>query len=103
MVKITVAHKQQRSDVRQLKNAGRDRSDVGFVVFYDACKNRHPIPQHPHLGLSDTMKILLVEDSRGTRKIIRSMLQAMGYDDILEAAHGGDAWDRLRTNKVDSL
>lgn len=39
-------------------------------------------------------KILLVDDSRVMRNIHRSVLSAMGYDDVTEAADGAEALRR---------
>ncbi len=47
------------------------------------------------------MKILLVEDSLGMRKIVRSMLGNLGHHEVLEAGHGGEAWDLLRRHSAD--
>ena len=49
------------------------------------------------------MKALLVEDSPGMRKIISIMLKGMGYDQVIEARHGGEALDYLRSAEVDLL
>ena len=49
------------------------------------------------------MKALLVEDSPGMRKIISIMLKGMGYDQVIEAKHGGEALDYLRSTEVDLL
>ena len=49
------------------------------------------------------MKALLVEDSPGMRKIINIMLKGMGYDQVVEARHDGEALDYLRSAEVDLL
>ncbi len=41
------------------------------------------------------MKLLIVDDSSTMRKIIKNTLQRLGYDDILEAEHGLQAWELL--------
>lgn len=41
------------------------------------------------------MKLLVVDDSSTMRRIIKNTLQRLGYDDILEAEHGVQAWDLL--------
>jgi two-component system chemotaxis response regulator CheY len=41
------------------------------------------------------VKVLLVEDSTPLRGIIKQMLAQLGYDDIVEAADGLEAWDHL--------
>ena len=46
------------------------------------------------------MKALLVEDSPGMRKIISIMLKSMGYNQIIEARHGGEALDYLRSAEM---
>ncbi|BDQ29553.1 chemotaxis response regulator CheY [Helicobacter ailurogastricus] len=44
------------------------------------------------------MKILIVDDSSTMRRIIRNTLQRLGYEDILEAEHGVEAWGKLDAN-----
>lgn len=41
------------------------------------------------------MKLLVVDDSSTMRRIIKNTLQRLGYDDILEAEHGLQAWEIL--------
>ena len=41
------------------------------------------------------MKILDVDDSSTMRRIIKNTLQRLGYEDILEAEHGVQAWEIL--------
>ena len=41
------------------------------------------------------MKILVVDDSSTMRRIIKNTLQRLGYEDILEAEHGVQAWEIL--------
>jgi two-component system chemotaxis response regulator CheY len=41
------------------------------------------------------MKVLVVDDSRATRMILRRMLTGMGFDQVVEAEHGLDALARL--------
>ena len=38
------------------------------------------------------MKLLVVDDSSTMRRIIKNTLQRLGYEDILEAEHGVEAW-----------
>jgi len=49
------------------------------------------------------MKVMLVEDSTAMRGIIREMLKRLGYDEIVEAADGQQAWERLRQEPYDLL
>ena len=49
------------------------------------------------------MKILVAEDSDAQRKIIVTMLTKLGHDDVIEARHGGEAWDALRASPVELL
>lgn len=49
------------------------------------------------------MKVLLVEDAPGTRKIVGTMLKGMGYDDIVTAEAGIEALQIMRQAKVDLL
>ncbi len=39
----------------------------------------------------------------GMRKIVVAMLTKLGYEEILEAKHGGEAWSTLRSRSVDLL
>jgi len=41
------------------------------------------------------MKVMLVEDSTPLRGIIKQMLANLGYDDVVEAGDGQEAWERL--------
>ena len=43
------------------------------------------------------MKLLVVDDSSTMRRIIKNTLQRLGYEDILEAEHGVEAWGILDT------
>ncbi|ANV98094.1 two-component system response regulator [Helicobacter enhydrae] len=44
------------------------------------------------------MKLLVVDDSSTMRRIIKNTLQRLGYEDILEAENGVEAWDLLDKN-----
>jgi len=49
------------------------------------------------------MRILLVEDHAGTRQLLKSILEKiLGYD-VIEAANGEEAWEKLRTYPTDLL
>lgn len=39
-----------------------------------------------------TLKLLVVDDSSTMRRIIKNTLQRLGFNDILEAEHGVEAW-----------
>ncbi|MCC7261306.1 MAG: HDOD domain-containing protein [Candidatus Latescibacteria bacterium] len=39
----------------------------------------------------------------GMRKLVGAMLKKLGYDEVLEAKHGGEAWSILRAQSVDLL
>lgn len=43
----------------------------------------------------NTLKLLVVDDSSTMRRIIKNTLQRLGYDDILEAENGLEAWGIL--------
>lgn len=43
------------------------------------------------------MKLLIVDDSSTMRRIIKNTLQRLGYEDILEAEHGLQAWELMDT------
>lgn len=45
------------------------------------------------------MKLLVVDDSSTMRRIIKNTLQRLGYEDILEAEHGVEAWNLLDTQE----
>ena len=47
------------------------------------------------------MKVLLVEDAQGMRKLVSTMLQGMGFTDIIEAKDGAEGWKRLTQYDVD--
>jgi two-component system chemotaxis response regulator CheY len=41
------------------------------------------------------MRVLIVDDSRSMRMILRRMLADLGHDDVAEAEHGADALAKL--------
>ncbi len=43
------------------------------------------------------MKLLVVDDSSTMRRNIKNTLQRLGYEDILEAEHGVEAWNHMTT------
>lgn len=50
------------------------------------------------------MRLLVVDDSSTMRRIIVNTLQRLGYNDVLEAAHGLEAWSILdRSDNIDIL
>ncbi len=50
------------------------------------------------------MRLLVVDDSSTMRRIIINTLQRLGYNDVLEAAHGLEAWSILdRSDNIDIL
>lgn len=50
-----------------------------------------------------SLKILVVDDSSTMRRIIKNTLQRLGYEDILEAEHGVQAWGILDSTEVQIL
>jgi two-component system chemotaxis response regulator CheY len=44
------------------------------------------------------MKILVVDDSSTMRRIIMNTLKSLGYEDIIQAADGVEAWEALQQN-----
>jgi two-component system, chemotaxis family, chemotaxis protein CheY len=55
------------------------------------------------IGIGDTRqeKVLLVDDSATTRRIIKSLLVKLGYTDIVEAVDGGEGYQTLGTAEFD--
>ena len=49
------------------------------------------------------MKLLVAEDSPSMRKVVVRMLKSMGYDHVEESPDGADAWDKIRSDKIDLL
>jgi len=49
------------------------------------------------------MKAILVEDAKGMRKLLHTMLRKIGFDDVVEAGDGKQAWDALLQQPVDLL
>ena len=50
------------------------------------------------------MKLLVVDDSSTMRRIIKNTLQRLGFDDVLEAEHGVEAWQIMeRTPGINVL
>jgi len=44
------------------------------------------------------VKLLVVDDSSTMRRIIKNTLARLGYNDVLEAEHGLDAWQEMQKN-----
>jgi two-component system chemotaxis response regulator CheY len=49
------------------------------------------------------MEVLVVEDMKSMRGMVSSMLKLMGFTDILQAEHGGEAWKLLNKHCIDLL
>lgn len=49
------------------------------------------------------MKFLVVDDSQTMRRIVTNALKSIGYDDIVEAEDGKDAFAKLYTDKFDFI
>ena len=47
------------------------------------------------------MRILVVDDFLTMRRVVRGFLRDMGFEDVVEAAHGTAALDELRSASVD--
>jgi two-component system chemotaxis response regulator CheY len=47
------------------------------------------------------VRLLVVDDFRTMRRVLRSQLRAMGLDDVVEAGDGAAALERLRAEPVD--
>ncbi len=51
-----------------------------------------------------TLKLLVVDDSSTMRRIIKNTLQRLGFNDVLEAEHGVEAWQIMeRTPDINVL
>ena len=51
-----------------------------------------------------TLKLLVVDDSSTMRRIIKNTLQRLGFNDVLEAEHGLEAWQIMeRTPDINVL
>ena len=55
------------------------------------------------MSSSPALRVLVAEDSIGMRKLISAMVRKLGYEEVLEAQHGGEAWSILRSQSVDLL
>ena len=49
------------------------------------------------------MKFLVVDDSQTMRRIVTNALKGIGYDDIIEAEDGKDAFAKLYIEKIDFI
>ena len=52
-------------------------------------------------GADTGMRILVVDDFLTMCRVVRGFLREMGFDDIVEAAHGTAALEALRASTVD--
>src|SRR5665213_259018 len=50
---------------------------------------------------SSSLSVLIVDDVRATRAILKSILRTLGIYQVIEAGDGGAALDLLATNRVD--
>lgn len=50
-----------------------------------------------------TMMIMSVDDFSTMRRIIKTLLKQLGYDNVVEADDGTTAWEMLKSNKVDFI
>jgi len=48
-------------------------------------------------------KILIVDDSLTTRRIIKNTLRSVGFEDVIEAQDGLDALEKLKVTSVDLM
>ncbi len=55
----------------------------------------------PYKTVRKMVKILIVDDSRFMRRVLRGILQKEGYSDIIEAGSGEEAIDKVRLEKPD--
>lgn len=53
------------------------------------------------IGETRTEKVLLVDDSATTRRIIKTLLTRLGYNNITEAENGADGFQKLRKDAFD--
>ena len=49
------------------------------------------------------MKVLIAEDSNTMRGIVREMMRRLGYNEIVEAEDGQQAWEQLNQGSFDLL
>src|SRR5665213_721828 len=71
-------------------------SNFSAMVCMEKCWSA-PMPQRDLAGLS----VLIVEDVRATRLILRTILRGLGIVDVVEACDGMSALELLGTRKVD--
>src|SRR4051812_37954469 len=48
------------------------------------------------MAVDKSMLILVVDDYNTMRRIIRNLLKQLGFDNVEEAAHGGEALEKLK-------
>lgn len=51
--------------------------------------------------MNTSLKILVVDDFATMRKIATKMLGKLGFENVVQAASGKDAWDLMQAEKVD--
>jgi two-component system chemotaxis response regulator CheY len=57
----------------------------------------HTLPD----GASNTMRVLIVDDSRVMRMLLRRMVNELGIDDVVEAGNGQEALERVDSHVPD--
>lgn len=62
-----------------------------------------PNPLQADIRRRQSQRILVVDDLSSMRKLIRAILQQMGFQNILEASNGADALKQLSRSPVDLL
>jgi len=46
------------------------------------------------------MRVLVVDDTLAMRTTLRTMLDGLGYKDVIDAVNGNDAWSKLASSEV---
>jgi two-component system chemotaxis response regulator CheY len=53
------------------------------------------------MALKASMKILLADASPGNRQVMKKMLSDVGFKNVIEAADGEKAWEKVEAHKED--
>lgn len=56
-----------------------------------------------YMNIRTESKILIVDDNKPTRRILKSLLHNLGYERIVEAAHGLEALQVVQKENVDII
>lgn len=59
--------------------------------------------QYSEMAMEKLLRIMVVEDLEGMRKLVCSILELLGYVNVVAANNGSEAWERMQSENIDLL